>query len=404
VKSSVVPKQKSLLSRVPILRASFDSPHKFFSSIKYLSELLKQTTRNSQKAIMKNLMDMINNGGKDEGGMEDMLEEGMGGMEGMEEQMMAAATMAGTEGGEGGMPGFGDGEDIEYPSERVKQAIKMGEANEDTQQSQKAMIKIFMDMMRKTNGDEGEGGVGGMEMTAMAGTEGGEGGMLGSGDGEDIKYRSELLKQAIKMEEANAQKAMIKNLMDMMKNGGNGEGGIEEMLKGVEAMEGFDDEGMEGMEEMMAAMAEIVEGGEGGIPGFGDGEDISPEQFKASFKMMKAIFKSGASMTSTNKPGNSFCGGRCNKVSNEMMPISLTFDSTDGSEDEKRTRKKKQDKNQIILIQNFRPSSYSTIKFLTYLHFLYFPICAETRHEAAGQGDGVHEKNLEAGQGGGLHE
>jgi hypothetical protein len=176
------------------------------------------------------------------------------------------------------------------------------------------------------------------------------------------------------------------------------------MLKGVEAMEGFDDEGMEGMEEMMAAMAEIVEGGEGGIPGFGDGEDISPEQFKASFKMMKAIYKSGASMTSTNKSGNSFCGGRCNKVSNEMMPISLTFDSTDGSEDEKRTRKKKQDKNQIILIQNFRPSSYSTIKFLTYLHFLYFPICAETRHEAAGQGDGVHEKNLEAGQGDGLHE
>jgi hypothetical protein len=340
VKSSVVPKQKSLLSRVPILRASFDSPHKFFSSIKYLSELLKQTTRNSQKAIMKNLMDMINNGGKDEGSMEDMLEEGMGGMErfdkneGMEEQMMAAATMAGTEGGEGGMPGFGDGEDIKYPPELLKQALKMEE------------------------------------------------------------------------QEANAQKAMIKNLMDMMKNGGEseGEGGIEEMLKGVEAMEGFDDEGMEGMEEMMAAMAEIVEGGEGGIPGFGDGEDISPEQFKASFKMMKAIYKSGASMTSTNKSGNSFCGGRCNKVSNEMMPISLTFDSTDGSEDEKRTRKKKQDKNQIILIQNFRPSSYSTIKFLTYLHFLYFPICAETRHEAAGQGDGVHEKNLEAGQGGGLHE
>lgn len=46
-------------------------------------------------------------------------------------------------------------------------------------------------------------------------------------------------------------------------------------------------EGMEGMEEMMAAM-----GGMGGdMP---DGEDISPEQLKASVKMMKELIDSGS--------------------------------------------------------------------------------------------------------------
>merc|ERR1711957_818579 len=63
---------------------------------------------------------------------------------------------------------------------------------------------------------------------------------------------------------------------------------MEEMLKGMGGMEG-----MEGMEEMMVAMAG-TEGGEGGMPGFGDGEDISPEQLKASVKMMKELVDSGS--------------------------------------------------------------------------------------------------------------
>jgi hypothetical protein len=49
-------------------------------------------------------------------------------------------------------------------------------------------------------------------------------------------------------------------------------------------------EGMEGMEEMMAAMG----GMSGDMPGFGDGEDISPEQLKASVKMMKELIDSGS--------------------------------------------------------------------------------------------------------------
>jgi hypothetical protein len=111
-------------------------------------------------------------------------------------------------------------------------------------------------------------------------------------DGSVTQDRIDTLQQVFNINDKRAeglsQKAMMKNLMDMMKNGGEGEGGMEEMLKGMGGMEG-----MEGMEEMMAAMAG-TEGGEGGMPGFGDGEDISPEQLKASVKMMKELVDSGS--------------------------------------------------------------------------------------------------------------
>ncbi len=109
---------------------------------------------------------------------------------------------------------------------------------------------------------------------------------LTSLDGGVTQDRIDTLQQVFnindKRAEGLAQKAMMKNLMNMMKEGG--EGGMEEMLKGLGGMEG-----MEGMEEMMAAMA----GDGGGMPGFGDGEDISPEQLKASVKMMKDLIDSG---------------------------------------------------------------------------------------------------------------
>lgn len=110
-------------------------------------------------------------------------------------------------------------------------------------------------------------------------------------DGSVSQDRVDTLQQVFnindKRAEGLAQKAMMKNLMNMMKEGGDGEGGgLEEMLKGLGGMEG-----MEGMEEMMAAMA-----GEGGMPGMDglDGEDISPEQLKASVKMMKELIDSGS--------------------------------------------------------------------------------------------------------------
>jgi|EP00979_Chaetoceros_neogracilis_P003923 hypothetical protein len=51
-----------------------------------------------------------------------------------------------------------------------------------------------------------------------------------------------------------------------------------------------------------------------------------------------AVPVGGASTTSsTNKQGNSFCGGCCDMVSNKMMPMSLTFASDGGGRREGRT-------------------------------------------------------------------
>jgi len=72
------------------------------------------------------------------------------------------------------------------------------------------------------------------------------------------------------------QKKVMKNLMSMMKDGGEGMDGMEGM------------EGMEGLNEMMAAM-----GGTEGMPGFGEGEP-SPEEIKQSTAMMKEMIESGA--------------------------------------------------------------------------------------------------------------
>lgn len=106
-------------------------------------------------------------------------------------------------------------------------------------------------------------------------------------DGSVTQDRIDTLQQVLNISDKRAegliQKAMMKNLMNMMKDGGKG--GMEEMLKNMGGMEG-----MEGMEDMLAALS----GGEGGMPGFGDGEDISPEQLKASVKMMKELIKSGS--------------------------------------------------------------------------------------------------------------
>jgi len=111
--------------------------------------------------------------------------------------------------------------------------------------------------------------------------------LMTSMDGSVTQDRIDTLQQVFnindKKAEGLAQKAMMKNLMDMMKDGG--EGGMEEMMKGMGGMEG-----MEGMEEMMKAMG--GGGGEGGMPGLGD-EEISPEQLKQSVTMMKELIDSG---------------------------------------------------------------------------------------------------------------
>mmetsp|Transcript_5061 Transcript_5061/g.9613 ORF Transcript_5061/g.9613 Transcript_5061/m.9613 type:complete len:861 (+) Transcript_5061:139-2721(+) len=120
------------------------------------------------------------------------------------------------------------------------------------------------------------------EMFAIYATSG-----MSSMGGSVTQDRIDTLQQVLNINDKRAegliQKAMMKNLMNMMKNGG--EGGMEEMLKNMGGMEG-----MEGMEEMLAALS----GSEEGLPGLGDGEDISPEQLKASVKMMKDLIKSGS--------------------------------------------------------------------------------------------------------------
>lgn len=117
------------------------------------------------------------------------------------------------------------------------------------------------------------------EMFAIYATSG-----MTSMGGSVTQDRIDTLQQVLNINDKRAegliQKAMMKNLMNMMKNGG--EGGMEEMMKNMG--------GMEGMEEMLAALS----GSEGGLPGLGDGDDISPEQLKASVKMMKELIKSGS--------------------------------------------------------------------------------------------------------------
>lgn len=120
------------------------------------------------------------------------------------------------------------------------------------------------------------------EMFAIYATSG-----MSSMGGSVTQDRIDTLQQVLNINDKRAeglvQNAMMKNLMNMMKNGG--EGGMEEMLKNMGGMEG-----MEGMEEMLAALS----GSEGGLPGLGDGDDISPEQLKASVKMMRELIKSGS--------------------------------------------------------------------------------------------------------------
>ena len=95
-----------------------------------------------------------------------------------------------------------------------------------------------------------------------------------------------------KKAEGLMQKHMMKQMMNMMKDGGKGmEGmpgmeGMEDMMK---AMGGEGGEGMEGMEEMMKAM-----GGEGGMgmPGM-DGGEMSPEDLKQTLGLMKEMMDSG---------------------------------------------------------------------------------------------------------------
>ena len=94
---------------------------------------------------------------------------------------------------------------------------------------------------------------------------------------ERLTGRLEVLQQVLnirdKKAEGIAQKLMMKNLMKMLKDGGEG--------------------GTEGMAEMLAAMG----GGGAGFPGMGDlgeGEDVSPEELKQSVEMMKQLIESGS--------------------------------------------------------------------------------------------------------------
>jgi len=99
-------------------------------------------------------------------------------------------------------------------------------------------------------------------------------------DGSVTQDRVDTLQQVFNINDKKAegliQKAMLKNLMSMMKDGGG------------EGMEGM--EGMEGLAEMMGGGGGL-EGLEG-MPGFGEG-DISEEDLKQSVSMMKELVESG---------------------------------------------------------------------------------------------------------------
>ena len=99
---------------------------------------------------------------------------------------------------------------------------------------------------------------------------------------EEASGRLETLQQVFnisdKKAESVANKVMMKNLMKMMKDGG-------------------DEGGMEGMAEMLASMGgdNALEGLEGMMKGMGDtGEDISSEDLKQSVKVMKQLVDSGS--------------------------------------------------------------------------------------------------------------
>lgn len=98
-------------------------------------------------------------------------------------------------------------------------------------------------------------------------------------DGSVTQDRADTLQQVFNISDKKAegmiQRGMMKNLMNMMKDG-----------EGLEGMEG-----MEGLSEMMAAM-----GGDGGagMPGLGADGEISPEELKQSVTMMKQLVESGS--------------------------------------------------------------------------------------------------------------
>ena len=99
-------------------------------------------------------------------------------------------------------------------------------------------------------------------------------------DGSVTQDRADTLQQVFNISDKKAegmiQRGMMKNLMNMMKDG-----------EGLEGMEGM--EGMEGLSEMMAAM-----GGGDGMPGLGSDGEVSPEELKQSVAMMKDLVESGS--------------------------------------------------------------------------------------------------------------
>jgi len=103
--------------------------------------------------------------------------------------------------------------------------------------------------------------------------------IMTSMDGSVTQDRADTLQQVFNISDKKAegmiQRGMMKNLMNMMKDG-----------EGLEGMEG-----MEGLSEMMAAM-----GGDGGagMPGLGTDGEISPEELKQSVTMMKQLVESGS--------------------------------------------------------------------------------------------------------------
>merc|ERR1711957_265877 len=103
------------------------------------------------------------------------------------------------------------------------------------------------------------------------------GGLMGGGPPSD---RVDTLRHVFGIPEKKAegivQKAMLKNMMSMMKNG----------VKGMEGMEG-----MEGLAEMLSGKGM----GADGMPDLGDMDgEITPEMLKDSVKMMKQLFESGS--------------------------------------------------------------------------------------------------------------
>lgn len=100
--------------------------------------------------------------------------------------------------------------------------------------------------------------------------------MLTNLDGNITQSRVDTLQLVFNINDKRAegliQKATMKNLMSMMKNGG---------------------EGMEGMDGLSAMLAGL-NNGDGGIPGLGGDGELKPEDLKQSINMMKELIESGS--------------------------------------------------------------------------------------------------------------